>query len=177
MAEPNIIVRREASEAGFLKGDLAPWSEGFRYRVLGWFGLVLAAAAIGDYALALYPLGFGSPEWEMGTVAALAQGLPLSFVGLTLVWVSAAGLRLRWLMWVIGAVMVLAAVTILAGLALFIADAPIALRATAENAAARLTVQKMIARTLFLGLLFGSAYGVAGVFALRQARAGSTTEA
>jgi len=51
-------------------------------------------------------------------------------------------------------------------------DVPIAIRATQSGDAARLGILKLVAKTLYLGALFGLAYVAAGVLALRRARRG-----
>jgi hypothetical protein len=152
-----------------------PWSAAATYRVAGWVGLVLALAALTDYALAFYPLGFGSAEWEMGTISSVVQGLPLLSIGLVGVWVSGAGLGRRGVLLIAGAVFLLTAAGVLGSLVLFLTDVPIAIRAT--QGVARLGIQKLITKTLILGLLFGASYIVMGVLALKQARGSSSTEA
>jgi hypothetical protein len=135
----------------------------------------LALAALTDYALAFYPLGFGSAEWEMGTISSVVQGLPLFSIGLVGVWVGAGGLGRRWMLWIVGLVFLAASAGVLGSLVVFLTDVPIAIRAT--QGAARLGIQKLIAKTLILGLLFGASYVVMGVLALKQARRRSSREA
>jgi hypothetical protein len=53
-------------------------------------------------------------------------------------------------------------------LVLFLTDAPVAVRVT--QGVAQFGIKKVIAKTSLLGLLFGVAYLVAGVVALRQSR-------
>jgi len=170
-----VLVQPSVKAAG--QRVVEPWSGAAKYRVAGWVGAVLALAALTDYALAFYPLGFGSPEWEMGTIGAVVQGLPLFSIGLAGVWVCGAGLGRRSVLVIAGAVFLLAAACVLGSLVLFLTDIPVAIRATQGQGAARLGIQKLIAKTLMLGLLFVGAYVAAGVVALKQSRGRPSGEA
>lgn len=150
------------------KAPVRRWGEEAQYSVVGWMGLVLVLAALSDYALALYPLGFGSPEWEMATIGALMQGLPLFTIGMAAVWVSAGGRGRRWLLAVVGWCGIGLALCVFGLLAVFVTDIPLGLRAT--QGVARLGIEKLVAKTLFLGVLFGVSYVLAGVLALKQTR-------
>lgn len=172
MSERVLVQAPAEAEGG---RTIKAWSQATKYRVASWVGLVLAIAALSDYALAFYPLGFGSSEWEMGTIGSVVQGLPLFSIGVVGVWVGAGGLGRRWVLWVVGLVLLAAAVLGLGLVVLFLTDVPSALQAT--QGAAQLGMKKLIVRTLFLGVLFSLSYIVTGVLALRQARGGSSKEA
>ena len=167
------MVQTPPREAG--ERAVEPWSWATVSRAVGWIGAVLAAAALADYALAVFPTGFGSPEWEMATIGAVVQGLPLFSIGLAGVWVCGAGLGRRGLLLIAGAVFLLAAVCVLGSLVLFLTDVPVAIRAT--QGAARLGINKLIAKTLILGLLFVGGFVAAGVVALKQSRGRPSGEA
>ena len=145
------------------------------FLALGWIGVVLAAAALADYAIALYPTAFSSMEWEFGTISQIFAGLPLLSIGLAAVWVSAAGSGRRWLLVLIGVALLVAAACVLAFLVLFALDIPAAVRAT--QGVARLGIEKLVAKTLIMGSLFGASYIVMGVLSLRQARGVLSREA
>lgn len=136
--------------------------------------MLLALAALCDDALAFYPLGFGSAEWEMATIGSVMQGLPLLSIGLGALWVAAARLAWRWTLVAVGWGGLLLAAIMLGLLLLFLTDVPLAIRAT--QAVARLGIYKLVARTLIMGLLFGAAYAVMGVLALKRARGTSPGE-
>src|SRR5207249_127384 len=119
-------------------------------------GAVLLLAALSDYALAFYPIGFGSAEWEMATIGAVVQGLPLFSIGLAAIWVCAGGLGRRWLLIMVACGLLVVSVGLFASLLLFLTDVPLALQAT--QGVAQVGIQKLVGRTLFLGLLFGVAY-------------------
>jgi hypothetical protein len=166
MPEAKVLLRRGPKDRA-----VQPWTEGAKHRVVGWVGASLVLTALSDYALALYPLGLGSAEWEMATVGAAVQGLPLLSIGLAAIWVCAGGLGKRWLLITLAWGLFVAAMVLFGSLMLFVTDIPPALQAT--QGVARVGIYKLVARTLFLGTLFGLGYAVAGVLALRQARGSS----
>ncbi|HEX7050782.1 MAG TPA: hypothetical protein VF188_11310 [Longimicrobiales bacterium] len=133
---------------------------------LGWFGALLALIGFGDIALTWYPVGLGAPEWEFATVSASLSGLPLPTMGLAMVLAAAlAGGRRRV---VLALVLALAALTmlVLGALGLFLTDVPIALRATTA-AAARIGIEKVIIKTVMLGVGFSAAYVLGAATAIR----------
>ena len=162
MAESRILVRGEPDRRG-----VSPWGGETTYRAVGWAGAAFGLAALSDFALALYPLGMGSAEWEMATIAAVVQGLPLLSIGLLGVWLYGGGLGRRWVLRVVGWMLLISAACVLGSLVLLLTDIPVALRAT--QGVARLGIEKLVIKTLFLGLLFGVSYIVAGIVALKQA--------
>jgi hypothetical protein len=107
----------------------------------------------------------------MSTVGAMTQGLPLFSLGLVGIWVAAGCLRRRWTLWLVGVAFLAAALCILGSLVLFLTDVPTALRAT--TGITQLGIEKLIAKTLLLGLLFGVSFVVFGLLALKQARGSS----
>lgn len=66
---------------------------GTEWVVLGVLGGAFALMSIFDVALALYPVGFGSPEWEFTTATAVMNNLPLGVVGIGLMAVAGIGRR------------------------------------------------------------------------------------
>jgi len=168
-----VLVEPSVKAAG--QRVVEPWSGAAKYRVAGWVGAVLALAALTDYALAFYPQGFGSPEWEIATISQVVQGLPLFSIGWIGVWVCAGGLGRRWLLAIVGLGFLVAAACVLALLVVFLTDVPVAIRAT--QSIARMGIVKLVAKTLILGLLFGASYIVVGLLALKQARGSSSREA
>ena len=141
-------------------------SDGGAWRWVGWFSLVLAIAGVGDWLLAWFPLRIGNPEWEFGTVAATMSGLPLMAMGFAGLLASATARGTRWQMITMGWVLLVFAVVILAALALFLLDVPLALRAV--EGSAKLGIVKASIKTSVLGVLFSVAYVIAGITALRH---------
>ena len=133
---------------------------------LGWFGAVITLVALGDLALAWYPLNLGVPEWEFGTIAASFAGLPLVTLGLAALLGSmmARGRRIgvqvvAWLMLSLG-------LWVLAALLVFALDIPMALSVVSPEVAVGL--KKAIVKTLMLGVVFSAGHVIAAVAALRH---------
>ncbi len=144
------------------------WPPERAWVVVGWIGVVLAAAALADYTLALVPPHFASMEWEFGTIGQVFAGLPLLSIGLAAIWISGAVSRRRWVLLSIGLALEVGAVILLVLLLAFALDIPVALKM--NEGPAREPVVKLVVKTIVLGLLFGSSYVVSGVQALKQAR-------
>ncbi len=169
---PNRVLMRD--EGGVAKKVVAPWASETLYSVLGWIGVVMAAAALVDYAIALLPTHFSSMEWEVGTISQVFAGLPLLSLGLAAIWVSGAGVGRRWQLLAIGLAFEVGALIVLVLLLAFALDVPVAIKGT--PVAARSPVVKLVLKTVIMGLLFGAAYIIAGVLALKQARGTSSGE-
>lgn len=167
-----VLVRQEGK--GKARGAAKPWGDAVKYRVAGWLGVILVAAALSDYLLALYPLGLGSPEWETATIGAIVQGLPLISIGMAAIWVSAGGLGVKWLLLTVGWSLMAAAIVLFVALIVFATNIPMAIRATQD--VARVGIEKLVARTLFMGLLFDAAYIVAAIVTLKWALGNSSKE-
>ena len=168
---PERIVVRDPGDGGRDRA-VHPWDWSTASRAVGWIGAVLLGAALVDFGLAFTPLAFGTMEWEFGTISEVFAGLPLLSVGLAGLWLSAAGRGRRWMTRSVGVLLLLSALCVCGLLVVFLTDAPVAVRAT--QGVAQFGIKKVIAKTSLLGLLFGVAYSVAGVIALRQSR-GSTS--
>ncbi len=168
---PSKVLVREPGEGK----SVAPWTAARLYAAVGWVGVVLAAAALADYALAFFPTAFSSMEWEFGTISQIFAGLPLLWIGLACIWVSGAMAGRQWVLLTIGIALVLAAVIVLVLLVAFALDVPVALKTT--QAVARRAVEKAILKTVFMGVLFAAAFAISGVLALSQARPTSSGRA
>ena len=144
------------------------WGGATVAKVVGWFGVVLAMAALSDFFLAFYPLGFGSAEWELATISSVIAGLPLLSIGYAAIWVSGGWTGSRGMLGSVGALLLASAAAVFALLIVFLTNVPVALRATQD--VARLGIVKLTAKTVALALVFGVFYIVAGVSALKQAR-------
>lgn len=144
------------------------WDVGFAAVVMFWTGVVLLLAGLFDSVLALYPPMFGSPEWEFATVSGVIAGLPLITIGLVGVWAGSGVFGRRWLSFAVGSTFLVGALCVVGMLVLFALDIPIALRATQNLAQGN--IKQLVAKTMALGCMFATAYIVAGIMALRQAR-------
>ena len=164
MNERKVLVRQDSSAQAVGQS----WGERFTYDAVGWVGGILALTALSDFALALYPWGFGSAEWELATIGAVVQGLPLFSIGLAAVWISAGGTGRRLVMLGVVSCLLVGITLLAASLIVFLTDVPPAVRAT--QGVARIGIYKLVARTLFMGLLFAAAYLAAAVTGLKRTK-------
>ena len=135
---------------------------------IGWFGFLLSLAGLFDFGLGWYPLRFGVPEWEFGTVVSTYSGLPLITMGFAALLGAGLARGTRWLLWVMAIGMALFTAFLLVMLLLFLTDVPLALRAV--DGVALLGIKKAIAKTVVLGVLFPVAYAAGAVAAVRHVR-------
>jgi len=63
------------------------------WQLLGGVGWLFALVALADLALVWYPPGLGNPDWEISTVTATVDHLPLLTVGLALIFGAAVANR------------------------------------------------------------------------------------
>lgn len=138
------------------------------WKVVGWFGLLLAAIGLSDIALAFYPPHFGILEWEFGTVASSFAGLPIVTLGFAGLLASAIARARRRQILAIAVILLLLVVLVAAAYFIFLTDVPAALRAVQGDV--RLGIKKATVKTTFLGVGFGGAYLVAAIGALRFLR-------
>ena len=161
-----VVVREPEAEAP--KTVVRPWSSATVFLAVGWTGVVLAVAALVDYAQAFIPTAFSSLAWEFGTISQFVAGLPLLALGLAAIWVSGAGTGRRRVLLTVGVVLELVALILVVLLLAFVLDVPAALRGAPLEAKA--AVKRVAVKTLALGVLFGASFIAAGVLALKQAR-------
>ncbi len=62
-------------------------------------GIFIIVVGWVDILVGWFPLGFGSPEWEFGTVSATVDGLPLSTLGVVMTLLGASASGSRWGLW------------------------------------------------------------------------------
>lgn len=136
------------------------------WRWIGWFALALGVAGVSDLVLAWIPPRLGNPQWEFSTVAQSMSGLPLVTIGLAGLLASGLARRTTWLIGTTAAALAIAGSAIVAALMLFWPNAGMALDQTTGNAA--IDVRRTVAKTMILGLTFGTAYLVGAIAAFRH---------
>lgn len=142
MSAPRVLVNEQPKGGQPLVAapDLA-------WRLLGLAGFAFALVGGIDVALTWYPLDFGSPEWEFGTITASLDGLPLPVMGLFLVLASAIARGVRWPARTAAVLLVILSVLILLGGIFYLTNVPIAMRAVAQNPTASLGITRSLIKT------------------------------
>jgi hypothetical protein len=164
MSAPHVVIQadRKALNPISVTAPRTAW------RLLGWFGLLLAVVGFMDVALQWYPTSFKSPEWEFGTVTASFATLPLLSIGLMSMLASYLARAERGGVVAMAIVFSILLVLIVGALLLFLSDVPLALKASAQSAPqVVLTMEKSIVRTSVMAIGFGTAYFVAVVVSFR----------
>ncbi len=159
----SILVDWARPERGRLASD-----PGMGWTWLGWFGLVLTVAGVGDLVITWVPVRFESVEWEFGTLVATFSGLPLVTMGLAAVLGSALARGVRWQVRTLGALLLVIGICLAGAYAMFLTILPIAFRGAPEGSA--IGINKAVAKTSLLAVAFITAYLVAGAQALRRRR-------
>lgn len=143
------------------------------WRMIAPVGLAFLLIGLVDIALSWYPVRFGTPEWEFGTIGTTLNNLPLPTLGLLILGGWAAVTERRGAVKVFGVVAVAVAV-VLAGLVIvYLLTLPPAWRAiqAVDNASAQMIAKKGIAKSLVQALAYPMVFGMVGWRAVRMSRA------
>jgi hypothetical protein len=137
----------KSSSSQYAGASLGSW------KLLGWLGAVYLVMSVIDIALGWYPVRFGTPEWEFGTVSATINGLAIPTLSLFLMLCSAVAWERTRTVRVISIVMICVAIFLAILFILYLTAVPLALRAVAGNAVVHQGMVKAIikATVLFLG--------------------------
>ena len=152
MSTPKVLVQEAPA-----KPRLSPAPD-FGWDLLGWIGLVFTAVGGVDLLLTWYPMNFGNPEWEFGTVSAALDGLPVLTLGLGLLMGAGVARGQRWLVRTMAVVLVVLAVLILAAAILYLTNLPIALQSVTQPVI-RTGLKKAIAKAAGQSVLYPLAFG------------------
>ena len=142
------------------------------WSLLGWAGLVFLVIGLLDLGLGWFPLHFGNPEWEFGTVTRTFDSLPITVLGLALTLASAVQRRVAWATRGAAALCWVLALILAVGFVVFLLDVPVALKAVTQPVV-RAGLVRAIAKALVQGVLYPTvlaAIGWQGVRATRRAR-------
>jgi hypothetical protein len=166
--KPQILVADEGARRG--RASEPPPPSAFA-PVLLVGGLVLSLAGWVDVLLFYWPVRFGDNEWEFAVIAQTFDALPLPTLGLVLLALALRTMPERRFLARLGAVKcALIALLLLALLAIFALDVPVAFNALARatrEAAARggqanplvgAGLKRIVAKALVLGLAYASTY-------------------
>ncbi len=130
-------------------------------------GATLTVVGWTDLALLWYPLAFGSPEWEFGTISAHFQGMPVGTVGLVLLAAGAVGRRWRLGTRVLAIVFLLVTAGLLGVSMIYLLDMPVALTGVAEDL--KPTLVKVMLKTSLSATAYVALYAWLWWFLWRKA--------
>jgi hypothetical protein len=142
------------------------------WRVLGWLGLAFFIMSLIDLALGWYPMRFGAPEWEFGTISATISGLAIPTLSLYLFFGSAIAREQTAVIRAVAIVMIVFALVLAALAVLYLTSVPLALRAVSNNPIIHLGMQKAIVKSVMLFAGYEVLY-IAGAFKGLRRRASS----
>jgi len=132
-------------------------------------GLTLLVVGLVDLFLAWFPLRFGSPEWEFGTISATLNNLPVPAMGLALVLAHGVAAERRGQLAAVG-IWSAFVVLFLAVCAVFYAlDVPLAMRAVQDPVMRRALKAGVVKAVASLGA-YGLFHMWSAVFAFRRYR-------
>lgn len=145
----------------------------FGWQLLGWVGLALLVAALGTIGSVWLPAELGNVDWEFGAVADSFAALPLLAVGLGACLASAAARQRSGVLLALGVGFVLLAFWLAASTLLFGTTAVMAWT-RAEEAAPMVAVgiKRVIARTLWFGLISSTGCCIAAMYSFKTYVAG-----
>ena len=116
-----------------------------------------------DLALGWYPMRFGSPEWEFGTISASIAGLAIPTLSLYLFFGSAIAREQAAVIRGVAIVLIVFALVLAALAVIYFTSVPLALRAVSNNPIAHLGMQKAIVKSVMLFAGYEVLY-IAGAF-------------
>lgn len=141
-------------------------SSRFAWKLAAIAGAALSIIGIGQLALTMYPLGFGSLEWEFGASAQILGALPLPTVGLAVLLTALHARDSRWPAWITSLALLALGLASLGALALHLLAAPVALSLTPAPAVG--AVKQTIARTTLNGVGFSILYIAGAAMSMRH---------
>lgn len=138
------------------------------WRVLGWLGLAFFVMSLIDIALGWYPMRFGTPEWEFGTISATVAALSIPTLGLYLMLASAISRERAGIAKAVGVAMILLAVALPVLGILYLTNVPLALKATATNDVVHFGMKKAVLKSVTLFAGYELLYVLGAMKALRR---------
>jgi hypothetical protein len=124
------------------------------WRTLDWLAVAFLVLGLTDIALGWFPLAFGKPEWEFGTISGSLNALTIPMFGLYLLLASAIARGDRRAGRVVAAIMAVLALFLAFLGVVYLTVAPIAIRSVADAPGASLGIRKAIAKALLLGVAY-----------------------
>lgn len=170
----SVIIPQQSGRSTTVERPAAAYSTSAQmtaWRILGWLGLAFFIMALIDLALGWYPVRFGSPEWEFGTISATVSGLAIPTLSLYLMLGAAFAREQKRMAKTLGIVLILLALALPALGILYLTNVPMALKSTATNDVVHLGMKKAILKAimLFAGYELLYVIGAINVFRRRPA--------
>lgn len=138
------------------------------WRILGWLGAAFLVMSMLDVVLGWYPLRFGTPEWEFGTISGTVAALSIPTLGLYLMLCSAISRERTGVAKAVGIAMIVMAVFLVGLAILYLTTVPLALKSVRTNDMASLTLKKAILKWLILFVGYEALYIAGGLKGLRR---------
>ncbi len=136
--------------------------------ILAVLGVTIAVSGWTDLALLWYPLNFGNPEWEFGTISAHYDGLPLGTIGLATSAVAVMGLGWRLATRVLSGLFALITLGLVGIFVIYLLDVPVALGGVAPAIVP--IIKKAIAKAVVFATVYMAFYGWLSVYLWRKTR-------
>jgi len=131
-------------------------------------GAAIALIGWADVILLWFPPDPGSPEWELGSLSATFESLPLGTLGFSALVLGLAAARARFRLLAAGIASWITTIALAAALALLLLDLPLALRMIAPEL--RVPMQIALGKSLGMAVVYVAIYAALGWFALRRFR-------
>lgn len=138
------------------------------WRLLWWMGVAFVVMSLIDIVLGWYPLNFGSPQWEFGTISATVSALWMPTLGLYLMLSSAILREDRLKAKAVAIVMIVMALWLVALAILYATNIPIALRAVRTQDVLSINMKKSIVKWLALFVGYEALFIMGALKTLRR---------
>jgi hypothetical protein len=152
----------KSSSSQYLGSPLLSW------KLLGWLGIAYLIMSTIDIALGWYPVRFGTPEWEFGTVSATIDGLAIPTLALYLTLCSAIARERPIIVRVVSIVLICLAIFLAILFILYLTAVPLALKAVATNPVVHLGMEKAIIKAIVLFVGYEILFVGGGIKGLRR---------
>jgi hypothetical protein len=139
------------------------------WKILSGVGLAFLIGGGIDLALGLYPLSFGTPEWEFAAVGNFLNRLPLAALGVTLLLASALARGKGWTSLLWASLLLLLAVVVFVFGVLYGTALPVILRGAPQGLDPEV-VRKAVAKAVAQSGLYFLAFFAVSIYAIRGSR-------
>lgn len=168
MNDPRIVVGHgtERPASRWVVESTAVW------KMIAPVGVAFLLVGLADIALSWYPVRFGTPEWEFGTIGTTLNNMPLPTLGLMILAGWAAVTERRTPVKVFGVLMMVVGLVLAGLVVLYLLTLPPAWGAVTavEDPTLQVAAKKGIAKSLVQAVAYPAIYLLVGWNAWRLAR-------